>query len=60
MFRGWLAPASMNKRLLLAAVAAIALPFPSLAQTAPDVAKLRDAALKDDTAAWDIVEGLTT
>ncbi|MBC9031809.1 M20/M25/M40 family metallo-hydrolase [Sphingomonas sp. JC676] len=50
----------MNKRMLLAAVAVLALPLPSLAQTAPDVAKLRDAALQDDTAAWDIVEGLTT
>lgn len=50
----------MNKRLLLAAVAALALPLPSLAQTVPDIAKLRDAVLKDDTAAWDIVEGLTT
>ncbi|MET0309272.1 MAG: M20/M25/M40 family metallo-hydrolase, partial [Sphingomonas sp.] len=50
----------MNKRLLLAAIAAVALPFPALAQTTDDVAKIRDAALKDDTVAWDIVEGLTT
>lgn len=49
----------MNKRLLLAAAAALALPLPALAQTAPDVAALRDAALKDDLA-WDIVEGITT
>jgi hypothetical protein len=48
----------MNKRILLAAVAALALPFPALAQT-HDVAALRDAALKDDLA-WDITEGLTT
>lgn len=47
----------MTKRLLLAAVAALALPLPVLAQTSP--AELRDAALKDDIA-WDIVEGLTT
>ncbi|RYY26487.1 MAG: peptidase M28 family protein [Sphingomonadales bacterium] len=47
----------MNKRTLLAAAAALALPFPALAQT--DVAALRDAALKDDLA-WEITEGLTT
>ncbi len=47
----------MTKRLLLAAAAALALPFPAFAQ---DVAALRDAALKDDTLAWDIVEGVTT
>jgi hypothetical protein len=47
----------MTKHLLLAAVAALALPFPVLAQTTP--AELRDAALQDDIA-WDIVEGLTT
>ncbi len=44
-------------RLALLA-AALALPFPALAQT-PDVAALRDAAL-DDTIAWEITEGLTT
>ncbi|RYD50571.1 MAG: peptidase M28 family protein, partial [Sphingomonadales bacterium] len=49
----------MNKRTLLAAAAAFALPFPALAQTAPDVAAMRDAALKDDLA-WEITEGLTT
>lgn len=50
----------MTKRLLLAAAAAaFALPFPAAAQTAPDPATLRDAALQD-TIAWDIVEGLTT
>jgi carboxypeptidase Q len=49
----------MKHRLLLAAAAAIALPLPSLAQTAPDVAALRDAAL-EDTLAWEITEGLTT
>jgi hypothetical protein len=49
----------MTKRILLAAVAALALPLPALAQIAPDVATLRDAALKDDVA-WDITEGLTT
>lgn len=48
----------MTKRILLAAVAALALPFPSLAQT-HDVPALRDAALKDDLA-WEITEGLTT
>ncbi|MBX3564437.1 MAG: M20/M25/M40 family metallo-hydrolase [Sphingomonas sp.] len=50
----------MNKRILLAAAAALALPLPALAQTAPlDPAALRDAALRDDIA-WDITEGLTT
>lgn len=49
----------MTKRLLLAAVAALALPLPALAQTASSPAELRDAALKDDIA-WDITEGLTT
>lgn len=44
---------------LLAAAAAFALPFAAMAQTAPDIAALRDAALKDETA-WDFVEGLTT
>lgn len=48
----------MTKRILLAAAAALALPLPSLAQTA-DVAALRDAALKDELA-WEITEGLTT
>jgi carboxypeptidase Q len=48
----------MTKRILLAAVAALALPLPSLAQT-HDVTTLRDAALKDDLA-WEITEGLTT
>jgi hypothetical protein len=50
----------MTKRHLLAAAAAFALPLPAFAQSAaPDVATLRDAALKDDLA-WDLVEGLTT
>jgi len=49
----------MTRCLLLAAVAALALPLPAFAQTAPTVAELRDAALKDDFA-WDITEGLTT
>jgi len=48
----------MTKRILLAAVAALALPLPALAQT-HDAAALRDAALKDDLA-WEITEGLTT
>jgi hypothetical protein len=58
MFRLRLASRAMTKRILLAAVAALALPFPALAQT-HDAAALRDAALKDDIA-WDVVEGLTT
>ena len=49
----------MTKRFLLAAVAALALPLPATAQTAPDAAELRDAALNDDLA-WEITEGLTT
>jgi hypothetical protein len=49
----------MRNPILLAALAALALPFPALAQTAFDVAALRDAALKDDLA-WEITEGLTT
>ncbi|KQN26128.1 peptidase M28 [Sphingomonas sp. Leaf33] len=48
----------MTKRLLLAAVAALALPLPAAAQQM-DPAQMRDAALKDDYA-WDITEGLTT
>ncbi len=48
----------MTKRLLLAAVAALALPLPAAAQQM-DPAQMRDAALKDDIA-WDITEGLTT
>jgi hypothetical protein len=48
----------MTQRTLLAALAALALPFPALAQH--DVAALRDAALRDDTLAWEITEGLTT
>ncbi|WP_298673345.1 M20/M25/M40 family metallo-hydrolase [uncultured Sphingomonas sp.] len=57
----------MTKRFLAAALA-LTLPFPAIAQRAvppmpapvdPAVAKLRDAALKDDIA-YDIVEGLTT
>ncbi len=48
----------MNKRTLLAAVAALALPFPALAQ-AHDPVALRDAALSDNLA-WEITEGLTT
>src|SRR5687768_17863443 len=47
----------MTNHLLLAAVAALALASPALAQTSP--AELRDAALKDDLA-WEITEGLTT
>ncbi len=58
----------MTKKLMLAALAASALPLPALAQRAApppapavdgQVAALRDAALKDDVA-YDIVEGLTT
>lgn len=59
----------MNKKSLLAAAAlsALAIGGPAVAQRAtpaaavvdPAVAKLRDAALKDDVA-YDIVEGLTT
>ena len=58
----------MLKRLPPAAAAALALAAPALAQRQapptpapvdPAVAKLRDAALKDDLA-YDIVEGLTT
>lgn len=48
----------MIKSLLLAAVAALALPFTALAQPI-DAAQLRDQALEDDIA-WEIVEGLTT
>ncbi|MBN2972089.1 M20/M25/M40 family metallo-hydrolase [Roseomonas aeriglobus] len=48
----------MTKRLLLAAVAAFALPLPAAAQQM-DAAQMRDAALTDDIA-WDITEGLTT
>ncbi len=48
----------MTKRLLLAAIAALALPLPAAAQQM-DPAQMRDAALKDDIA-WDITEGLTT
>lgn len=48
----------MNKRILLAAAAALALPLPAFAQIATP-AQLRDAALKDDLA-YDITEGLTT
>lgn len=56
------------KRLILAALTASALTSPALAQRTappmpatvdPQVAQLRDAALKDDTA-WAIIEGLTT
>jgi hypothetical protein len=48
----------MTKHLFAAFLLASA--APSLAQTvSPQVAKLRDSALKDDYA-WDIVEGLTT
>ncbi|MCD2325384.1 M20/M25/M40 family metallo-hydrolase [Sphingomonas sp. IC-56] len=50
----------MTKRILLAAAAALALPLPALAQTAEQVAALRDDALKNDTLAWDLTEGLTT
>jgi len=50
----------MTKRILLAATAALALPLPTLAQTAEQVASLRDDALKNDTVAWDLTEGLTT
>ena len=48
----------MTKHLFAALLLASA--APALSQTVqPQVAKLRDAALKDDYA-WDIVEGLTT
>lgn len=56
------------KRFVLAALTASALSTPTLAQrtpppppaqVAPEVDRLRDAALTD-TVAWDIVEGLTT
>ena len=47
----------MKKLFLLA----FALPSLAFAQPAADnAAALRDAALADDTVAWDIVEGLTT
>ncbi|WP_109809429.1 M20/M25/M40 family metallo-hydrolase [Sphingosinithalassobacter portus] len=54
----------MNRHLLLAAAAALALPATLHAQTMPivpdaDVSALRDAALQDEYA-WDLVEGLTT
>lgn len=59
----------MRKTLILAALAATALPLPVFAQgraappmaapVDPAVAALRDAALKDDVA-YDIVEGITT
>lgn len=49
----------MTNRLLLAAAAALALPLPAFAQTAAQVASVRNAAMKDDIA-WDVVEGLTT
>lgn len=59
----------MRKALMLAALAATALPLPVCAQgraappmaapVDPAVAALRDAALKDDVA-YDIVEGITT
>ncbi|MBX3593809.1 M20/M25/M40 family metallo-hydrolase [Sphingomonas sp.] len=45
------------RKILIAALAASALPLPALAQMDPAV--LRDAALKDDLA-WDITESLTT
>lgn len=44
------------KKLILLALASSSL---ALAAPPPDIAALRDAALKDDVA-WDIVEGLTT
>lgn len=47
----------MTKRYMLAAIAALALPFPAFAQM--DVTALRDAAMQDQVA-WDITEGLTT
>lgn len=49
------------RNFLLGAAAALALPAPLIAQTAPamDPAALRDAALKDEIA-WDITEGITT
>ena len=49
----------MNMRHALAATAAIALAVPALAQTAPEVERLRDAAL-GDTLGYEIVKGLTT
>lgn len=48
-----------RKLLILAVLAASALTAPAFAETDPAVAKLRDAALKDDVA-WNVVEGLTT
>ena len=53
-----LKPGPMKKLLLAAAAAAVALPSPAQI-AAPQVERLRDAALKDDVA-WDITEGLTT
>lgn len=49
----------MHKSFLLAAIAAIALPIPAQAQSGPDIAALREAALQDNLA-WEITEGLTT
>lgn len=46
------------KKLMLGTIAALALPFPALAQSL-DVAALRDAALAD-TLAYDLTESLTT
>ncbi len=45
---------------LLTLSAALALTSPAFAQSPPDPAALRDAALADDAVAWDILEGLTT
>ncbi|WP_448660363.1 M28 family peptidase [Sphingomonas sp. CJ99] len=46
------------KKLMIGTIAALALPFPALAQSL-DVAALRDAALAD-TLAYDLTESLTT
>ncbi len=48
-----------SARLRRALTAALLLALPAVAQAQPDIAKLRDAALKDELA-MDIIEGLTT
>jgi hypothetical protein len=53
----------MNKQLRRAAalpLLALAIPAAAFAQTGAQTERLRDAALKGDEVAWDIVEGLTT
>lgn len=49
----------MFMRSLLVATMALPLPLSAVAQTTPDAAALRDAALQDNLA-WEITEGLTT